>query len=67
MYRNSTALPDLKMNRKKTGEKYNLNMGYMGHENQFKSYGPPKFYKDMSHIIHIYVIRIRREYNVEDI
>ena len=24
--------------------------------NQFKSYGPPKFYKDMSQITHIYVI-----------
>ena len=26
-------------------------------DNRFKSYGLPKFYKDMSHIPHIYVIR----------
>ena len=26
--------------------------------NLFKSYGPPKFYKDMSHMTHIYVLYI---------
>ena len=30
--------------------------------NRFKSYGPPKFYKEMSHITHIYVItRLRKK------